>query len=171
MTIKTGLRKFMLTLHISSSVGWLGSVIGFLVLVVAALTTDAEQTVRASWLAMELIGWFAIVPLSFASLLTGLILSLSTPWGLLRHYWVLFKFLLTIIATIVLLLNMQTVSFFAATTAETGIDNLNGLWGELLHSGGGLLVLLLITILSVYKPRGLTRYGLRKQYQRRNKVS
>jgi len=35
------------------------------------------------------------------------------------------------------------------------------------HAGGGLLVLLVPMILSVYKPRGMTRYGRRKQHERR----
>lgn len=165
MTMKPGLRKFVLTAHVTSSVGWLGAVVGFLALVVAALTSQDAQTVRAAWIAMELTGWFAIVPLALASLLTGLVMSLGTPWGLFRHYWVLFKLLLTILATIVLLLNMQTVSFLAGVAAETGSADLGGLRGELLHAGGGLLVLLVNTILSVYKPRGMTRYGWRKQHE------
>lgn len=170
MIMTPRLRKFALTAHITSSVGWLGAVVGFLALVIAALTIQDDQTVRAAWIAMELIGWFAIVPLALASLLTGLVMSLGTPWGLFRHYWVLFKLLLTIIATVVLLLNMQTVSFLAGVATETESVDLVGMWGELLHAGVGLLVLLLITILSMYKPRGMTRYGFRKQQQQR-KVS
>ncbi|MEK5069717.1 hypothetical protein [Sporosarcina sp. FSL K6-1508] len=105
--------------------------------------------------------------MAFVSLLTGLVMSLGTKWGLFRHYWVLFKLLLTIISTVVLLLNMQTVSFLADVAAETGSTELLGMRGELLHAGVGLLVLLVITILSVYKPRGMTWYGLRKQQQQR----
>lgn len=161
-----GLRKFALTAHITFSVGWLGAVIGFLALVVATLTSQDAQTVRATFIAMELIGWFAIVPLALASLLTGLVMSLGTKWGLFRHYWVLIKLLLTIIATIVLLLNMQTVSLLADIGTKTESADLNGLWGELLHAGGGLLVLLVIMILSVYKPRGMTQYGRRKKHSR-----
>ena len=33
------------------------------------------------------------------------------------------------------------------------------------NAGGGLLVLLVATALSVYKPRGMTRYGRRKQQE------
>lgn len=167
MIMTPRLRKFALTAHITSSVGWLGAVVGFLALVVAALTTQDAQTVHAAWIAMELIGWFAIVPLAFASLLTGLVMSLGTKWGLFRHYWVLFKLLLTSLATLVLLLNMQTVSYLVGVAAEDGSVNLIGMRGELLHAGVGLLVLIVITILSVYKPRGMTRYGLRKQEQER----
>ncbi|MDQ6901046.1 MAG: hypothetical protein M3072_16375, partial [Candidatus Dormibacteraeota bacterium] len=88
MTMTPSLRKFALTAHVTCSVGWLGAVAGFLALAVAGLTSRDAQMVRGTYLAMDVTGWFVIVPLSFASLLTGLISSLGTPWGLFRHYWV-----------------------------------------------------------------------------------
>ena len=165
MTMPPAVRKLALTAHVTSSVGWLGAVVAYLALVGAALTRQDAQIVRAVWTALELIGWFAIVPLSLASLLTGLVQSLGTPWGLFRHYWVLFKLLLTVLATIILLLHMPTVSFLAGVAAQTDSATLGGLRGELLHAGGGLLVLLVVTTLGVYKPRGLTPYGWRKQHE------
>jgi hypothetical protein len=162
-----GLRKFVLTAHITSSVGWLGAVVAYLALAVAALTSQDAQTVRAAWIAMELTGWFVIVPLALASVLIGVVNALGTPWGLFRHYWVLAKFLLTILATIILLLHMPTVSYFAGVAAETDSVSLGVLRSELVHAGGGLLLLLVATVLSVYKPRGMTPYGRRKQPEQR----
>jgi hypothetical protein len=167
MIMTAGLRKFALTAHVTSSVGWLGAVVAYLALVVAALTSQDAQRVRAAWIAMELTGWFAIVPLALASLLTGFVQSLGTTWGLFRHYWVLFKLLLTVLATIVLLLHMPTVSFLAGIAAETDSAHLGGLPGELLHAGSGLLVLLVTTVLGLYKPRGMTPYGRRKLHEQR----
>lgn len=169
MNMKPSLRKFALTLHITSSVGWLGAVTGFFILIITTLNSQDAQMVSGTYLAMEVIGWFAIVPLALTSVLTGLVMSLGTQWGLFRHYWVLFKLILTIIATTILLINMQTVSFLAGM-AKSGSADPGGLWGEIVHAGGGLLVLLLITTLSVYKPRGLTRYGWRKQHQLKRKL-
>jgi hypothetical protein len=82
------LRKLVLTAHITVSVGWLGAVAAFLALAITGLTSRDAQTMRTAYAAMELTARFVIVPLAFASLLTGLIESLGTPWGLLRHYWV-----------------------------------------------------------------------------------
>ena len=104
MTMTPRLRKFALTAHVVSSVGWLGAVAGFLALAAAGLTSQDAQMVRAAYLAMELIAWFVIVPLALASLLTGLVQSVGTTWGLFRHYWVLAKLLVTVLATIVLLM-------------------------------------------------------------------
>ena len=167
MTMTPGLRKFVLTVHLTSSVGWIGAVVAYLALGVSAVTSQDAQTVRAAWIAMELTGWFAIVPLALAALLTGLVMSLGTPWGLFRHYWVLITLVLTILSTAVLLLHMPTVSSLADAAREADDADLGVLGGDLLHPGVGLLVLLVITVINVYKPRGMTPYGWRKQHEQR----
>jgi hypothetical protein len=96
------LRKLGLIAHISSSVGWLGAVAAFLVLGIAGLTSQDAEMVRGAYLSMNLIGRFVIVPLSLASVATGLVQALGTEWGLFRHTWIFVKLLLTVIATIVL---------------------------------------------------------------------
>jgi hypothetical protein len=173
MIMAPRLRKFALAAHLAFSVGWIGAVAGYIALDVAAATSQDAQTLRSAYLAMELIAWYVIVPLSLASLLTGLVMSLGTKWGLFRHYWVLISFLLTIIATIVLLAETQTISYYADIAADptTSSDDLRALGNTLVHSVGGTVVLLVILVLNVYKPRGMTRYGWRKQQQeeRRNK--
>jgi len=160
-----GIRKLALIVHLAFSLGWIGAVVAYLVLGSSAVTSQDTQTVRAAWIAMELIGWSAIVPLALGSLLTGLVMSLGTPWGLFRHYWVLITFVLTVFSTVVLLLHMPTVSSLADVAREADGAALAGLGGDLLHPGVGLLVLLVITVLNMYKPRGLTPYGWRKQHE------
>ena len=147
------LRKFALTAHVTTSVGWLGAVAGFLALAVAGLTSRDDQTVRAAYIAMELIGWFVIVPLSLASLLTGLVMSMGTRWGLFRHYWVLAKLLITVLAVVILLVHMQPVSHVAGVARETTLsgENLRGLRVQLVaDAGAALLALLAATVLGGY---------------------
>jgi hypothetical protein len=167
MTMAPALRKFVLTVHLTSSLGWIGAVIAYLALGVSAVTSRDAQTVRAAWIAMELTGWSVIVPLALAALLSGLVMSLGTPWGLFRHYWVLISLVLTIFATVVLLLHMPTVSALADVAREADGAHPGGLGGDLFHAGGGLLVLPVVTVLNVYKPRGMTPYGWRKQREQR----
>ena len=164
MTMTPGVRKFALTAHVVSSVGWLGAIIAFLALAVAGVTSQDPQLVRAVYLAAEPLTWFVIVPLALVSLLTGLVQSLGTKWGLFRHYWVLFKLFINVFATVVLLLYTQTVGSLADVAAESSAD-LGELRGPtfVLHSGAALLLLLAATVLAVFKPRGVTRYGRRKQ--------
>ncbi len=158
-----GLRKAVLTTHVATSVGWLGAVAAYLALDVVATTGGDAGRVRAAYEAMELICLSVIVPLALASVVIGIVNALGTPWGLLRHYWVLAKLLLTLVATTVLLLETRTISDLA-DAAAAGTDP-RDLPGTLAHSAGGLVVLLVITMLSVVKPRGVTRYGWRKQQE------
>jgi hypothetical protein len=164
------LQKFALTAHVTFSVGLLGSIAAFLALAVSGLTSQDEHMIRAAYLAMDLTARFVIVPLAFAALLTGLIESLATPWGLFRHYWVVAKLLLTVFATGVLLLKMELISYAARLAAESVFSraDLRAAGIELaLHAAGGLLVLLVPAFLSVYKPRGLTAYGWHKKKEQR----
>jgi hypothetical protein len=46
-------------------------------------------------------------------------------------------------------------------------DDLRALSSTLGHSVGGTVVLLVILVLNVYKPQGMTRYGWRKQQEQR----
>jgi hypothetical protein len=163
-----GVRKFALTVHLTCSVGWIGAVLAYLALGVAAVTSPDTQTVRSAWTAMEVTGWWAIVPLAIASLLTGLVMSLGTHWGLFRHYWVLISLALTILCTVVLVLHMPTVSVTAELARNVDGADLRALGGDLFHPAVGLLVLLAVTVLNVYKPAGVTPYGWRKQHEQRN---
>jgi hypothetical protein len=171
MIMEPHLRKFVLTAHVVCSVGALGGVIGFLVLAIAGLTSENAQVARGAYMSMEAIGWYALVPLAFASLLTGLVQSLGTPWGLFRHYWVLAKLLLTVFATIILLMYTQTLESLADVAAATtsSSHSLGALRSPspLLHAGAALVLLLAATTLAVYKPPGMTRYGRRKEHEQR----
>jgi hypothetical protein len=170
MTMTPRLRKLSLTAHITSSVGWLGAVVAYLAPAIAGLTSQDDQLMRAAYLSLELIGWFVIVPCSLTALLTGLVQSLGTEWGVFRHYWVLVKFLLSLVATLILLMHMRAVSRMAGLAAEATMSGADFRMLRLqlvVHAVGGLLVLLTATVLSVYKPWGRTLYGRRKQHEQR----
>jgi hypothetical protein len=161
MTLSPFFRKFALTAHITFSVGWLGAVAGFLALAVAGLASHNPQLVRSSYLTMELMGWFVIVPACLGALLTGITQSLGTNWGLFRYYWVLVKLLLTLAATILLLVHMQPISYLAAVAAKATLapSELRGLRIQLIADAVAAIVVLLGAItLSVYKPWGTIRY-------------
>jgi len=163
-TMTLRFQKFTLLAHITFSVGWFGAVIPYLALAIAALTSHDEQFVRAACLSMEFIGWFVIVPFSFAALLSGLIQSLGTRWGLFRHWWILAKLVLTIFAVVILLQHMREVSRLSLLAKQTLLSSAE-LRPELIHSAGGLLVLLAAITLSVFKPWGMTPYGRRQASQ------
>lgn len=168
MSMGPGVRRVALVAHVGCSVGWLGAIVTSLVVGVAGLAGRDGEVVRAAYLSLPVIGWYALIPLSLASLITGLVQSLGTAWGLLRHYWVVFKLLMNLVATGVLLLYMQTLTSLASlaraavTTAD--LDRL-GDPSPVMHATAAVMLLLVALVLSVYKPRGLTGYGQQRQHQ------
>lgn len=154
-------RRLLLLIHIVFSLGWIGGVVTYLAVAVSALTASGELGIRSAWIAMEIIGWYALVPLAVGTVVTGVVLSLVTPWGLLRHYWVIISLVLTLFSTIVLILHMPDVSSTAAV-ARAGVSaDVMQLGSDLAHPAIGLVVLLVVAVLNTWKPRGLTRRGQR----------
>ncbi|MGE0652294.1 MAG: hypothetical protein AB7P12_11165, partial [Alphaproteobacteria bacterium] len=165
-----GLRRFVLFFHITTSVGFLGAVAAYIALAATALTAEPAGA-SAAWTASAVVAWYVVVPLAFASLIVGVVSGLGTPWGLFRYYWVLAKLFLTIVAVVVLLLQLETINFIASAALEGALPNGDhgaGGIGLLVHGVGGMVVLLIIVVLSIYKPRGLTKYGWRRQSEQRS---
>ena len=162
MVFRPGWRKFALTAHVTASVGWLGAVAAFLVLAVIGLKSIDDDTVRSLYPALELLGWYVIVPFSVAALVTGLIQSLGTHWGIFRHYWVVAKLVITVGASLLLLLHMQLVRSAAAAASGGALgDDLR--MPLVADAAAALVVLGIAVVLSVYKPQGLTPWGVRAE--------
>lgn len=169
MTVPARVRKAGLTLHVASSVGWLGAVLVYLGLGVAAITSDDIALVSAVYLSMDWAAWTVLVPLAVATLVTGLVQSFISSWGLWRHYWVIVKLALTAVATAVLLLYTQTLSTFAGVAGRdvltAGDLSLLRSPSVVVHATGALVILVVAMVLAIYKPAGLTRRGQRQRHQ------
>src|SRR5688572_30053903 len=164
----SALRKFTLTAHITSSIGWLGAVIAFLALALIGLTSRDEATVRGAYLVMAPAAWLVLVPLAHASLLSGIAISLGTPWGLFRHYWVVLKLLITAFSTVILMIYMSTFRQMAGVAADPVVElRLVRNPSPLVHAILALILLVAATVLAIYKPFGITPYGSRKMAERR----
>ena len=160
--MSAGFRRALLTAHVSVSVGWLGAVAAVLAVATVGLASDDEETVRGAYLLLEPTAWFVLVPLALASLLTGIVQSLATPWGLFRHYWVLFKLAINLLATVVLLAYTQTLDSLADAAAAGALEQLRTP-SVVIHASAALVLLLVATTLAVVKPRGLTPWGRAKR--------
>jgi hypothetical protein len=168
MTLAPASRKLALALHLTVSIGWIGAVAAYVALDLASATSVDVQTLRTAYVGMELISRNVIVPLAIASLVTGLVVSLGTKWGLFRHYWVVISLVMTAVAVVVLLVERGVISSYADVAADpsSSADDLRALASTLPHSVGGMAVLLVVLVLNIYKPAGLTRYGWRRQQER-----
>jgi hypothetical protein len=162
MKLSPNARKVLLTAHVATSVGWAGALAVFLAHAVASQSSQDPQIIRAAAIAMAVSAWFVILPMSIGALVTGVLQALGTAWGLLRHYWVVFKLALTLIATGVLLSKLGPISELAAASAKETFTagDMAGLRASLLvHAVGGLAILLIALVLAVFKPAGLTAPG------------
>jgi hypothetical protein len=166
MAMKPRLSKFVLTTHVTFSLGWFGAIAAYLAMALAGLISRDPQVVGGAYLMMRLTGWLVILPAAMGALLTGIIQGLGTKWGLFRHYWVLFKLALTVVATFLLLLHLQRTSLLAGVAAGQTVSTADYLGPRVqlvADAAYALGALLVATVLAVYKPRGMTRYGQRKQ--------
>jgi hypothetical protein len=163
------IRKLALTAHVISSLGWVGALAVFLAHSIVAIASQDIQLVRTACMAMALTAWYVILPFSLASFATGIVQALGAAWGLFQHYWVVIKFLLTSVATAVLLLKLEPIQRLASAAADTSFatNELPDLKASLLiHAAAGLALLIATTVLGIYKPAGLTLRGVAMQRER-----
>lgn len=153
MLFEPRLRRLLLAVHVLVSVSFPGAVAAFLVLAVIGLGGDLS-----AYRAMDTINTAVVVPLCLLALLSGIVSSLGTPWGLVRHWWVLVKLALTLPSTAILLVHSQPIARMAgaARLTEATMDTQFQLVAA---AGAAVGILVFMTALSVYKPRGLTPFA------------
>jgi hypothetical protein len=160
------LRKLLVAAHVLVAVGWFGVVVAKLVLEIWTVTTRDQELPRVAYAIIEVFDRAVFPPMAVGTLLTGIILSLGTAWGLFRHYWIVAKLVLTVavIVTGVVFVGAW-VEQAIATGSETASMSLVS--ASLAH----LLMLGAATVISVYKPWGRIRPDRRDPVPRRARTS
>ncbi|WP_189225496.1 hypothetical protein [Saccharothrix coeruleofusca] len=159
--MRPGTRKVWLLLHVAISVGWFGGAYAMLVMGVAATTSAGEPLRPAAYELMHLSDRVIMIPGSLGALVTGLVLALRTKWRVLHHWWVVLKLVLTVggmaFAYACVAHNVRTA--LAATEHDPAAD-IGALPANVVSGSAVMLVVLfVITLLSVLKPWGRTRWG------------
>ena len=152
-------RKAVLVLHIVSGIGWIGVDIALLVLLITARTTSDANLVVSGFNAIRMIVPVAVPPLSLSILVTGLILGLGTPWGLVRYWWVVVKLILSLVMTTLVFLSLvpgvNSIEILSAAgmSADALRASLGSLPTQLMFPPVvSFLMLCVATILSIFKP-------------------
>ncbi|MDG9720278.1 DUF2269 domain-containing protein [Streptomyces sp. DH24] len=162
MKLNRPARRATLVVHVSASAGWLGLTLGLLALAVTATTTRDPVTVEASVRAMKLFADRLLLPVALLTLVSGLVLSLGTSWGLARHRWVWTKFWLTLATTTATAFALRP-GVNAAVTAAAGGEGLPDPGDVLFGPIVSLTAYVFMTAVSVLKPWGLTGRGRRQR--------
>ncbi|MEV7865350.1 DUF2269 domain-containing protein [Streptomyces sp. NPDC088124] len=152
--LKRPTRRALLTLHVIVSVSWLGLALGLLALGIAAYTTEDPVITQAAYRAMQIVADWLIVPLALLAFVSGVLLSLGTPWGLARHHWVRIKFWLTLVTLSATVFALRPNIHQAAADGQ---PDLSLVAAPVVSSTAYLFM----TAISVLKPWGLTRRGRR----------
>ena len=144
-------RKALLTAHIVTSVGWLGISAVLLTLSQAGAHGANPEVVFP---AIGLIGTWLLTPVAVAAWVFGLLSSLLTPWGVFKHWWVTVKLVATTILTVLVLFVLGPTVRHLATGAAPAPDAHEQLLAAPIVQTVALIV---ITVLSTYKPWGRLR--------------
>ncbi|MFG2000774.1 hypothetical protein ACGFNU_16680 [Spirillospora sp. NPDC048911] len=151
-------RKANLVLHLIVSITWLGLDIGLLTLTITGLATEDPQTLRAAYISMRLFGDLLLIPAGLLTLLTGLVLSLGTHWGVTRHWWVLAKVVLTLTAVTLTIFSLRPGLHEAAEAAiATPLDD--GGPDSLAPPIVSLTMYVTMVVLSVFRPWSRTPWA------------
>jgi hypothetical protein len=152
--LSTGQRKLVLAAHVAISVGLFGVFAAMVMLGVAGATASDPETSGAAYRAMSILK-NAVPPGAVGVVVTGVVLSLGTNWGLFKHLWVVVKLVLTVAALpISILLVFPSIQRAIADPAAEAAP-------LMLVLASGLVALLLgsATVIAVYKPWGLVAPG------------
>lgn len=154
-------KKAMLGLHLTFTGILLGCTAVIVVLVIASLATEDEDVLRASYTVMHLLATSSIRASSIGTVVTGVILSVFTHWGLLRYYWIVYKIIMTALSVAVGVVGFYYWSLNGVTMiAEEGMRALDDpafvmnnqqLWLGLVFQ---VLSLVSMVFVSVFKPWG-----------------
>jgi hypothetical protein len=140
--------KLALTAHILGSVGWFGVAVFVLFAFVASQVTGDAALSNALLRTVETSPWLS-VPVGLIAAATGVLLSLGTKWGLVRHWWVVAKIAIAVIVVL-------TDAFVLGHAAHDHLANVSSpgdLYGPTIAHA---VVLAVATLLSVLKPKGRT---------------
>lgn len=157
MKLDRPVRRATLAVHVVAAAGWLGLTLGLLALAVTALTTDSGSMAGAAIRSMKVFADWLVLPLALLTLLSGLVLSLGTSWGLARHRWVYTKFWLTLVTTAASVFALRP-GINDAVAAGAPVEPRDLIAGPIVS----LSAYVFMTVLAVLKPWGLTKRG-RKQ--------
>ena len=162
--LSPGQRKAMVAAHIVVSVGLLGLSTALFVLATAAALTSDLATTQAAYRSMAIFTRGIVQPVAIVTLVTGIILSLGTKWGLFQHTWIVVKLALTVATILNGMLNLgPAVQQAIALTANASVAAPPELGSAALVAmavpGVNVLMLGAATAISVYKPWGAFRRG------------
>jgi hypothetical protein len=153
-------RKGVLLVHIASAGAWIGIDVVMAVLVFTALLSDDDRTKALSFRALELVAVVPLLATGMVCLLSGILLGLSSRYGLVRYWWVATKLVLNLLLSALVLVALAPEIADAAGRArqfDAGVPTPLGIGDLIFPPIVSPTALLVAFVLAVFKPWGLIR--------------
>lgn len=163
-------KSILVAIHVLSVASWIGGTLGMLLLGVYLQNAANGEQLFYTLASMEVIDENLLKYPALLSLLTGILLSIWTQWGLVKHYWVLIKFALTILTIMIgiLFLNKWT-ALLVDLVEETGFvalqnSQFQSTWLSIIITASfNLFCLAFMTFITYLKPFGKVKKNKSKQ--------
>ncbi|CAH1201890.1 hypothetical protein [Paenibacillus sp. JJ-223] len=148
-------------IHVISASSWIGGTLGMLLLGLYLYSAANGEQLAYTLASMEIIDENLLKYPALMTLLTGILLSIWTQWGLVKHYWIVIKLILTLTTILIgiFFLNHWTASL-VDMVSETGFatlqdHNFRSKWlAILLTASFNLLCLFIMVFITYFKPFG-----------------
>ncbi|MBS4201756.1 hypothetical protein KHA93_19315 [Bacillus sp. FJAT-49732] len=153
-------KRWLLTIHLIFSAIMLGNMVTFLILSITAAGTGSEQLVGSCYQIMHVLSKTSVRASTIGTLVSGILLSIWTKWGLFKFYWIIVKEILT---ALLLFLNLWGMYAWTMNTLAGFESNMNQLDMYMFHIDlwTGIVIqilsLLFIFVISVFKPWGMRK--------------
>lgn len=157
--LQPGIRKAALGVHLVTAGAWIGIIMILGVQVLTALLTGDATTVAAIYQVLPMLFW-PILTMAVGCLVSGVMLGLSSRWGVVRYRWVAVKLAINVVLVVLVMVLLgpgldeaAEAGRRLAAAGSLGLDGSGLLYGPIVSTTS----LLVATWLSVAKPWGRVR--------------
>ena len=157
-------RRWVLTFHVLFASIWIGTALSINLILLLKGVPPTEKELYAIAMSVKVLDDFLIIPSAMGIMVTGLLISMMTKWGFFKFYWVTVKWVITLallisgtfwlfpwLNNIIDLSNKQTPLVLQGSAYMYYRTML------LVVGNAQALVLLLLVLISVFKPWGESR--------------
>jgi hypothetical protein len=159
-------RQALVAFHAVTSAAWLGVAVMFVALSGLALSAANVRDAQTIYETMAFFDQTMLPMATMAATTSGFALGVTTQWGIVRHWWVLIKVVLSF-AVLGIAFGFLHDALERAAAEAADLAAVGGAVADVTSSGqvvlGGFMLALVSLVgamlLSLYKPRGMTPWA------------
>ena len=165
-------KRWLLSIHLLCTVAWLGAGLCSLIFNITALITSNPHLLNAAYVFAGILDKAILRGGAVGALVTGILLSMLTQWGLMRFYWIIVKEIVSILCIVIGFIISGWNADAISLTAMQGLDALHnplfitnrtmmfaGIFFQLISLSG-------VIVISVFKPWGQRKRPGQHRFQK-----